>query len=144
VKDWKDHKSYCLSMKAIRSTLTSPTSLPSTTSDHSELSKRRTIQQKVYLTEEELLETALKRQPTMLESKLLWREKRCAICCDREYDVEKRKEGEKGWRVCKGCRVVGYCGKEHEGIGRKGHLEARDADGRNQVRRADIMIVTVG
>lgn len=80
----------------------------------------------------------------MLESKLLWRENRCAICCDREYDVEKRKEGEKGWRVCKGCRVVGYCGKEHEGIGRKGHLEARDADGRNQVRRADIMIVTVG
>jgi len=86
------------------------------------------------LTEEELLETALKRQPTMLESKLLWRENRCAVCCDREYDVEKRREGAKGWRVCQGCRVVGFCGKEHEEFGRRGHLEVKDAEGRTQVR----------
>lgn len=43
-------------------------------------------------------------------------------------------EGVKGWRVCKGCRVVQWCCEEHEQLGSEGHSEVRGADGRSQVR----------
>ncbi|GAA5882542.1 hypothetical protein JCM16303_002035 [Sporobolomyces ruberrimus] len=134
VKDWKDHKPFCLSLKAIRSTVTPPQpfSHSSSSSSSSEIKKRRAIQRKVWLTEDELLELALKRQATMLESKLLWREPRCIVCWDRECDVEKRKDGFEGWKVCKGCRVVGFCGKEHEEVAKRTHLEVFDAEGRSQ------------
>jgi len=135
VKDWKDHKSFCRSLKAIRSTITPPTPFdPTSISNQGEISKRRTVQRKTWLTEDELLETALKRQATMLESKLLWREPRCQVCWEREYDVEKRKlQDEKSWRICKACRVVGFCGKEHAELARKAHYEVKDVEGRSQV-----------
>ncbi|GAA5904100.1 zinc finger MYND domain-containing protein [Sporobolomyces salmoneus] len=133
-KDWKDHKSFCRSLQAIRSTLSPPA--PFSSSEPQAIRQRRQIQRKTWLTEDELLETALKRQATMLESKLLWREPRCSVCWDREYDVEKRAGKDSGvkstWKVCKGCRVVGFCGKEHEDLGEKAHRETRDAEGRNQ------------
>ncbi|GAA5998648.1 hypothetical protein JCM5350_006023 [Sporobolomyces pararoseus] len=138
VKDWKDHKSFCRSLQAIRSTLTPPPPFSFSTNDDfisDDVKKRRRIQRKVWLSEDELLETALKRQATMLESKLLWREPRCLICWDREFDVEKRKEeGEKSdsWRVCKSCKVVGFCSKDHEELAKKVHFEIKDVEGRSQ------------
>ena len=136
VKDWKDHKSFCRSLQAIRSTLTPPPPFSTNDDSTSDVKKRRRIQRKVWLSEDELLETALKRQATMLESKLLWREPRCLVCWDREFDVEKRKEeGEKSdtWRVCKSCKVVGFCSKDHEELAKKVHFEIKDVEGRYQV-----------
>ncbi|GAA5947378.1 hypothetical protein JCM3765_001649 [Sporobolomyces pararoseus] len=133
VKDWRDHKSFCRSLQAIRSTLNPPPPLLLQTNSNriQEIKQRRQVQRKVWLTEDELLTTALKRQATMLESKLLWREPRCLVCWDREFDVEKRK-GEKSWRVCKSCKVVGFCSKDHEEFAKKVHFEVKDVEGRSQ------------
>lgn len=80
---------------------------------------------------------ALDRPATLLEGKLLYREQRCGVCWDREFDGVKAREG-KGkdaeWRTCEGCRVQGWCCSEHAKLGFKEHKETRDREGRNQVR----------
>ncbi|GAA6011602.1 hypothetical protein JCM11491_004701 [Sporobolomyces phaffii] len=150
-KDWKDHKSFCRSIHAIRSTVDPPDPVVLVQGDDEPQwwTKRRDVQRKVWLTEDELLETALKRQPTMLESKLLWREPRCAICSDRECDVEQRppppratttststtdsaNQNGGGWTVCRACHVVAFCSRKHEQSAHETHRLIKDVDGRTQ------------
>ncbi|GAA5931631.1 uncharacterized protein JCM15063_001521 [Sporobolomyces koalae] len=149
-RDWKDHKSFCVSIKAIRTSPTAPSPPPplstsqSSSLETTHLARRRVLQRKLWLTEDELLETALKRPATMLESKLLWREPRCFVCWDRECDVERRpvpnepkiqeivheEQDANRWRLCSGCRVIGFCGQAHEDFARQQHRHVRDVEGR--------------
>ena len=126
-KEWPDHKSFCRAFSALRSrphaTLPPPY--------EGDFRARRETHRAQWLLEDELLTTALGRPATALEGKLLYREPRCGVCWDREADVEERGEG--GWRVCGGCRVMAYCGEEHEREGLKGHSEVQGEDGRTQV-----------
>lgn len=89
--------------------------------------------------EDDLLATALKRQPNTLEARLLYREPRCGLCWDRECDVEAREGVEeaggegRGWRLCGGCRVMPWCSRVHEEEGREEHAVMKGEDGRTQV-----------
>ncbi|GAA5974312.1 hypothetical protein JCM21900_001737 [Sporobolomyces salmonicolor] len=136
-RDWKDHRPWCKSFAALRRTAPLPPPLQPSAS----IPKRRELQRKQWLLEDDLLQAALKRDPTPLEAKLLWREPRCGMCWDREADVEARKENSgfrSGWRVCKGCRVTAWCCDEHEAVGRERHLEAKDEDGRSQCQTVQL------
>ncbi|GAA6059389.1 hypothetical protein JCM10212_003621 [Sporobolomyces blumeae] len=185
-RDWKDHKSFCRSVEAIRNSVPPPRPfVPGNFSDEDdddddddteriserlldEIRLRRVQQRKLWLVADEVLEPALKRSPTTLEAKMLWRENRCAVCWDREVDVEARRaggratmaarderakiveisEGDKGgsndeggkrdreqrdgWRLCRRCRVVGWCCDEHERMSSTMHREIKDSEGRTQ------------
>lgn len=99
------------------------------------LASRRETHRAQWLLEDELLATALKRAPTTLEARLLYREPRCGVCWDRECDVEAREggdEGARGWRLCGTCRVMVYCCAAHEAEGKEEHTVARGEDGRTQ------------
>lgn len=85
--------------------------------------------------EDSLLETALGREPTLLESKLLYREKRCGICWRRELDLGETVVARKGWSICGRCQIFGTCCGAHEEIskGEGGHSTELDLNGRTQV-----------
>lgn len=115
-----------------------PVYADSATASHPDaLASRRQTHKAQFLLEDELLATALNRQPTMLESQLLWKEPRCAVCGDREADVEARQgadePGVKGWTTCSHCGVYHTCSHQHQELGRDDHLNAKDEDGRTQV-----------
>lgn len=83
----------------------------------------------MWMLEDQLIEAALGRPPTVLEGQLLYREPRCAVCYDREIDGDANK-----MTTCGGCRVVVWC-SEHAGDGAEGHTGSKGPDGRTQVSR---------
>ncbi|SCZ96972.1 BZ3500_MvSof-1268-A1-R1_Chr4-2g06903 [Microbotryum saponariae] len=141
VKEWPDHKSFCRAFGAMRkrpqATLPPMYQLSSVCSKRIYLvsiSDRRQTHRAQFALEDELMAAALKRQPTMLESKLLWREPRCAVCWDREADVEGRDSEHEGdsWRVCPKCRIMPWCSEWHEKGTKEEHLQIKGDDGKTQ------------
>lgn len=68
----------------------------------------------------------------MLESRLLYREPRCAVCWRREDQCGTAQQGG-DWSMCEGCQIVGYCSAEHREIGRVEHSLKRGKETRSQV-----------
>ncbi|KAL8279088.1 hypothetical protein RQP46_008546 [Phenoliferia psychrophenolica] len=141
---WPTHKLFCTSFATLRrrphAYLPPLYDLTSASSIHD----RRETHRAQWLLEDDLLDAGMGSNGSGSEGQLLWREPRCAVCWDREGDVERREgeegvkaadgwkeevkgEGEveenktKGWRTCPDCAVVPWCGSVHEDMDRAKH-----------------------
>lgn len=120
---WKDHKPFCKAFPVLRKMAGVVPAPPPSQSD--EIAELRHAARSTYMLESELLSTALGREPSLAESRLVYRELRCTVCWRLETP-------ETSWSMCGGCRLVGYCSEAHRLHGSTEHL-APGRDGRSVV-----------
>ena len=127
---WKDHKAFCRSFKTLRvESAKSITAMPQPTKGE-DLDLIHHGNRSIWMLEDSLLETSLGREPTILESKFLYRENRCAHCWRRQVDLE---QGGKGFKICGKCQIFATCSEDHFEETVAIHSVEVDINGRTQV-----------